>query len=100
MKTEAIREQTASIDAASRKLAETRRMIRLLKMECGQEIASITINGVTFPLTCLNSAYRPQVSKGMEEVQRICLSILAGYEATEKSQLEGAQWRLKQLVKE
>ena len=77
MDTESIRRQTAVVDAAAREVAITRDLIaKVSARNCGQDLAGITVNGVAFSLSALNKAYMPELCRGMEAIQRECLTIL------------------------
>lgn len=100
MDTEAIRHQTAAIDAAAKAVATTRDLIsKVSARNCGQELAGISVNGIGFAVTVLNRSYMPELAAGMEAIQRECLAILWRQLAAQKSVLEGAEWKLHQLVK-
>lgn len=99
MDTEAIRRQTATVDAARRAVAETKKLIAQASARSGQDTAEIRINGVPFTLVGLNSAYMPQVVEGMEQIQLQCLDLLRTRLHAQMSALEGAEWKLRQMVK-
>ena len=99
MDTEAIRSQTAVVDAARKAVADSKTLIAKVSARHGQDCAVIHINGVKFDLTSLNRAYMPEVIKGMEAIQRECVAMLQAQLATHRSRLEGAEWKLLQLVK-
>jgi hypothetical protein len=99
MDTEAIRRQTEVVDAARKAVAATQKLIAQVSARSGQDCATVSVNGVVFNLVQLNSAYMPQVVKGMEAIQRECLAILQANLSAQRSKLEGAEWKLRQLVK-
>lgn len=98
--TEAIRRQTAAVDAARKNVAETQKLIAQVSARLGQDCATVHVNGVPFSVVQLNSAHMPQVVKGAEVIQRECIAILQANLSVQLSRLEGAEWKLRQLVKE
>ena len=100
MDTDAIRNQTMAVDAAAKAVAATRVQIAKVSAKgCGQDTCSILVAGVTFSLTELNRSYMPEVVNGMEAIQREVLAILQAQLASQISRLEGAEWKLRQLIK-
>ena len=99
MDTEAIRRQTAVIDAARKDVEATLKLIAQATGRHGQDCAAIHVNGVKFDLTVLNRAYMPEAVKGMESIQRQCVDMLKAQLSAQKSKLDGSEWRLKQLIK-
>lgn len=100
MDTEAIRRQTAVVDAAAKAVAATRDLInKVSARNCGQDLAGITVNGVAFAITAMNRSYMPELVAGMEFIQRECLALLQAQLSSQLSGLEGAEWKLRQLVK-
>jgi len=98
--TETIRRQTLVVDAAAKAVATTRDLInKVSARNCGQELAGISVNGVGFAVTALNRSYLPELAAGMAAIQRECLAILHAQLTTQQSALEGAEWKLRQLVK-
>lgn len=101
MDTDAIRRQTEVVDALERAAAFTRDQInKVSARNCGQAVASIAINGVPLAITSLNRAYMPELVAGAEAIQRECLAILQAELCDRISRLEGAQWKLRQLIKD
>lgn len=99
MDTEAIRRQTEVVDAARKAVAATQKLIAQVSARSGQDCATVTVNGVPFSVVQLNSAYMPQVTKGAEVIQRECIAILQANLSAQRSKLEGAEWKLRQMVK-
>lgn len=99
MDTEAIRRQTAVVDAARKEVAATEKLIAQVSARHGQDCATVHVNGVPFSVVQLNRAYMPEVVKGAEVIQRECIAILQANLFAQRSKLEGAEWKLRQLVK-
>lgn len=101
MNTDAIRRQTGVVDACETAVAFTRDQInKVSARDCGQATASIAINGIPFVITALNRAWMPELVAGAEAIQRECLAMLQAELADRISRLEGAQWKLRQLIKD
>lgn len=99
MDTELIRRQTQVVDAARKAVAETVALIETASAKHGQDCADVSVNGVRFNLVVLNRGYMPEVAKGMEAIQAKCLELLRMKLHGERSRLEGAEWKLRQLIK-
>lgn len=99
MDTEAIRRQSEVVDAARRAVNSTQKLIAQVSARHGQDCAEIHVNGVVFSVTALNRTYMPEVIRGMESIQRQCIELLQTRLSSERSKLEGAEWKLRQLVK-
>lgn len=97
--TKQIRLHAEAIDNAEKQVHDIAKRLAQVEARYGQDTVAIHVNGVQFSLTSLNSAYRPQLVRGMENIQRECIAILKAQHSSALSALEGQQWKLKQMVK-
>jgi hypothetical protein len=101
MNTEAIRAQTANVDANRQALANLEIQLAKLQMRYGQDQASLHINGVKFELTWLGreTGWYPQAESALNAMRLEAVKFIQAKIAIQRSKTEGQEWKLKQLAK-
>lgn len=100
MDLDAIKKQADLVGALRTQLKDAETLIATVAGKHGQSTsARVTVNGVSFDVLQLSTAYMPQVIKGCEVIQREAVRLLTARRDRIRSQLEGAEWKLRQLSK-
>jgi len=101
MNLDAIRRQADLIGSLRSQLKDAETQIATVAGNHGQSTtARVTVNGVCFDVLRMNTAYMPEVIKGYEIIQREAVRLLTMRRDRTLSQLEGAEWKMRQLSKE
>lgn len=100
MDTTAIKHQADAVYQLQQALALAQQDIQRAEGKFGQDTSLvITINGVSFQPVMLGRNHMPEVRQGMETMQREAVRLLRLRCDDLRSRLDGAQWKLRQLVK-
>lgn len=100
MDLDAIKKQADLIGSLRTQLKEAETQIATVAGKFGQSTsARVTVNGVAFDVLQLSKGYMPEVVKGCEVIQREAVRLLTTRRDRIRSQLEGAEWKLRQLSK-
>ena len=100
MNLDAIRRQTDLIGKLRQELQGAEAHILACSGKAGQSTsARVTVNGIAFDILRLGPGYMPELVKGMEAMQREAIRLLTMHRDSIRSQLEGAEWQLRQLTK-
>ena len=69
-------------------------------MKAGQACASMTMCGLKFDVTLMNNHYyMPELVKGMEVIHAELIKILDAHIDNARSAVEGAEFRMRELVR-
>lgn len=101
MDTEAVKAQASAVGVLQTKLSLINIDLQRAAGKFGQDTSlTISLNGVAFsPLVLSGGNYMPEVRKGFEVMQAEAIKLLQLKRADIRSRLEGAEWKLRQLVK-
>ena len=100
MDTEAVKAQASAVQALQAQLDLVNIDLRRAAGEFGQDASlTISLNGVAFSPLGLGRNHMPEVRKGFEVMQAEAIKLLELKRSDIRSRLEGAQWKLRQLVK-
>lgn len=100
MNLDAIKKQCDAVGALRQALHDAEVQIATVAGKNGQSTsARITVNGIAFDALKLSTAYMPEVVKGCEVIQREAVRLLTARRDSIRSQLDGAEWKLRQMTK-
>jgi len=97
-----LRQAIEKYDALKKKHHEALKTLKQVQCKAGQDYVPVFVGGCKFDFATLDrqSGWMPYVMKGCEELQKAAEKIMFNYVKSIEGEMEGAQWKVKQLARE